>query len=224
MLLIQENTGVLGEDFEIVSTDKDMYIEGIFVKADVPNGNNRIYPKKYLQNGIDIYTRNFINSRKSIGELDHPTPPRSDAKLSERALRVESLEMQSNGYVIGKAIILKGSTKGRELLSIVEEGTSFGTSFRALTQLKNGSDGYVYAGPDIFFRAFDAVLIPSVGEDVDVVSEDIQYENVWYHNNETNIITPYKPSIIEESWKYENEELVLDSYIDSNIFRSTFIQ
>ena len=141
MLLIQENTGVLGEDLEIVSTDKNVYIEGIFIKADIPNGNNRIYPKTYLQNGIDLYNRDFINVRKSIGELDHPTPPRTDAKLAERALRVESLEMQEDGTVIGKALVLKSATQGKELLSIIEEGTAFGTSFRALTKLKNGSEG-----------------------------------------------------------------------------------
>ena len=219
MLLVQENTGVLGEDFEIKQTGTDYYIEGIFIKSDTPNGNNRIYPKKYLETGIKRYYDEFINKNKSIGELDHPTPPRTDAKLSERALRVESLEMQPDGTVIGRALVLKGATKGRELMEVIEEQTAFGTSFRAMTQLKNGSDGYVYCGPDVHFRAFDAVLVPSVGEDVSSVRENINnFENVWYGKD--GEIMPLEPKLITEAisdfgqkWIYENGELKLDKRI-----------
>lgn len=202
LFFIQETVGVFGTDVYVNSTSKDIFIEGIFVKADTPNGNGRVYPKQYLSNGVDLYCTTFIDKKKSIGELDHPIPQRTMPLLSERALLTDSLDMDTQtGIVYGRAKVLQKSKKGRELLNVIEEGIAFGTSFRALANMQKGRDGLMYSGDQIMFKAFDVVLNPSVGEDVSVsnISEDVQFENMFCVDGKCNIIGSAKDYFVQES-------------------------
>lgn len=51
---------------------RSMYIEGIFAQAEKVNRNNRIYPKDVLESAIDTYIKDYVNTKRSIGELNHP--------------------------------------------------------------------------------------------------------------------------------------------------------
>jgi hypothetical protein len=119
--------------------------------------------------------------------------------LSEAALIVESLTMDDYGIVYGRARVLKHTRKGKALQALIDDKISMGTSFRALTTLKQGANGVMYAGETIMLKAFDVVLIPSVGEDVTAVKEDIDnFENVWCVDGKCEVTYP-ATSFIQES-------------------------
>jgi hypothetical protein len=199
LFLIQETVGIFGHDVSVNTVGDTTYIEGIFIKSDVPNGNNRVYPRQYLQTAMENYNREFVLKNKSIGELDHPIPQRSMPLLSEAALIVESLTMDDYGIVYGRARVLKHTRKGKALQALIDDKISMGTSFRALTTLKQGANGVMYAGETIILKAFDVVLIPSVGEDVTAVKEDIDnFENVWCIDGKCEVTYPAN-SFIQES-------------------------
>jgi hypothetical protein len=187
------NVGV-DEAIKIVSEGDNFYLEGLSIIADVPNGNNRIYPKKYLKNAIDLYYKEFISQRKSIGEMDHPIPQRTMPILERQALMVEELEMDSSGIVTGRSRVLKYSEFGVKLQNVIKDGTKFGMSFRALTELNKGKNGVAYAGPEILLKAFDAVLKPSVGKDVKIAQESIM-EDVWCTDDYCNVLRPLEESL-----------------------------
>lgn len=203
LFLVQETTGILGKDVFIDRVNSEYYIEGVFLTCDVPNGNNRIYPKALVQAAIDDYYESYISSGKSIGELDHPVPQRVMPTLNDAALIVEELSMDVNGVVTGRARVLKRLVKGIQLANIIDEQITFGTSFRALTELKKGRDGVMIADKQLKFNAWDAVLFPSNGKDLQNVREDRNVENVWCVDDMLRVTGEAKPTLIQESQEYD---------------------
>lgn len=55
--------------------EKSYYIEGIFLQANTPNRNNRIYPLDILSREVDRYIKESIEPKylSSCGELNHPS-------------------------------------------------------------------------------------------------------------------------------------------------------
>ena len=77
MKLISE---LLVEEVEYISEaredgSKDHYIHGIFLQADVPNRNGRIYPLHIMENAVDKYIKTNIEQKRAYGELGHPAGP-----------------------------------------------------------------------------------------------------------------------------------------------------
>lgn len=206
MLLVNEHIGNVGvnEAINIVTEGDTFYLEGTYIIADVPNGNNRIYPKKYLQFAIDLYYKEFISQQKSIGEMDHPIPQRTMPILERQAIMVEELEMDSSGIVRGRSRVLKYSEFGIKLQNVIKDGTKFGMSFRALTDLNKGKNGVAYAGPEILLKAFDTVLKPSVGKDIKVTQESIM-KDVWCTDEYCNVLRPLEESLKMGEYKCKSQ-------------------
>jgi len=59
---------------------KTLYIEGVFLQAEVKNRNGRIYPFDVLKNEVNRYTEQYVNPGRALGELGHPCLS-GDAKL-----------------------------------------------------------------------------------------------------------------------------------------------
>ena len=73
---------------ESSSTKKPgLYIEGIFLQAEVVNRNKRLYPKKILEKAIDRYITEQVKTSQALGELNHP--PRAMVDPMQAAIIIE---------------------------------------------------------------------------------------------------------------------------------------
>ena len=46
-----------------------LYIEGVFMQANVVNGNKRVYPKGVLEKSVSKYIQEQVNTKQALGEL-----------------------------------------------------------------------------------------------------------------------------------------------------------
>jgi len=55
-----------------ITADKSHHINGVFMQAEIVNRNGRIYPMAVMEREVDKYRTNFINTRRALGEAEHP--------------------------------------------------------------------------------------------------------------------------------------------------------
>ena len=118
---------------ESKTTEKGMFITGIFMQAEVTNRNGRKYPKKVLEKAVDKYIREQVKTNQALGELNHPERPTVDPALA--AIRIVELWWQGNN-VMGKAIVLDTDV-GRNVQALIKGGWIPGVSSRGLGSVKN---------------------------------------------------------------------------------------
>lgn len=127
--------------------------------GDNPNRNNRVYPMEILREAVKTYTTNFINSKRSLGELNHNSVPGVD--LTKVSHMITTLKENGN-YFYGKARILN-TPMGKIAQGLISEGVVLGVSSRALGSVKPTNEGYSVVGPDLVINCVDIVHDPSVG-------------------------------------------------------------
>lgn len=138
---------------------KNLFIEGIFMQYDTPNKNGRYYPKNVMEREVQRYINEKIERRCAYGELNHPQGPQIN--LDRVSHLIESLEMKSNGKVIGRAKIVD-TDMGRIARGLIEGGANLGVSTRGLGSLKNGQNGLMEVQDDFrLVTAADIVADPS---------------------------------------------------------------
>lgn len=147
------DTEVLVED---VSGEKNYFIEGIFMQADVLNGNKRIYPKHILQREANSFINEKILKNKAIGELNHPQTPGIEPRNVSH--KIVSLHEDGNNYV-GKAKILDTDV-GRIVKEFLREGIQIGVSSRG-TGIVVERNGMRYVGDNYRLHTIDIVTDPS---------------------------------------------------------------
>lgn len=159
---------------------KQLFIEGIFAQAEKKNGNGRVYPKTVMESAIDNYTRDYVNTRRALGELNHPDRPQVDP--AEAAIRITELKWDGND-VYGKAIVLN-TFKGQQVRGLLEGGFNMGVSTRALGTVTE-RNGTAYVDPGLLFTAIDAVDDPSAP---DAYVSLINESRKWLLTESGNII------------------------------------
>lgn len=118
-----------------------LYIEGVFLQAEVVNGNKRLYPRPVLEKAVNKYIKEQILPRQSLGELNHP--PRANVDPMHAALIIEDLWWEGNN-VIGRARIIEGDgAEGDKLAALIRAGWVPGVSSRGLGSTKPSGKGYV---------------------------------------------------------------------------------
>jgi len=80
MKLITEEISKVKFITEEKNGKKNLYIEGIFLQADIKNRNGRCYPMETLAKEVSRYNENYISKGRALGELGHPCLS-EDAKL-----------------------------------------------------------------------------------------------------------------------------------------------
>lgn len=117
-----------------------LYISGVFMQAEVVNRNRRLYPKKVLQEAVSRYIKEQVDTKQSLGELNHPD--RATVDPMQAAIIIEKLWWEGNN-VMGIAKIIEGDNgPGDKLAANVRAGWIPGVSSRGLGKLKNTSKGY----------------------------------------------------------------------------------
>lgn len=117
-----------------------LYIEGIFLQAEVINRNKRLYPKRVLEKAVDKYIKEQVRSSQALGELNHP--PRAMVDPMQAAIIIEDMWWEGNN-VYGRARVIEGDNgPGDKLAANIRAGWIPGVSSRGLGSVKDSGKGY----------------------------------------------------------------------------------
>lgn len=158
MLMITELT----EEIEYITEakedgSKDHYIHGIFMQADKPNRNGRIYPLRIMERAVQKYIESHIDQKRGYGELGHPSGPQIN--LDRVSHMVTELKRDGSNF-IGKAK-LTDTPMGNIAKGLLKSGANLGVSSRGLGSLKE-RDGIMEVQDDFHLAtAADIVADPS---------------------------------------------------------------
>lgn len=162
MKLIKEDT-----DFQEVSYlteastngKKRLYITGPFLQYDKVNRNKRAYGKKIMEKAVRDYQKDYIEQKRSLGELNHPAEPIVNPERA--AIRTDSLKDDGKNYWVGKAMVLS-TPMGKIVENLIDDGCKVGVSSRGLGSLRPHREGYNEVQDDFrLTTAADVVFDPS---------------------------------------------------------------
>lgn len=140
-------------------------LKGPFLECETVNGNGRKYIREELEQQVNKFKSEMIETGRALCELEHPDTVTIDP---ERACaRILSLSQDDNVF-IGEAVVLasdpshgiRGTPKGDILASLLQYGTSVGFSSRGVGEIDESS-GEVH---DYQLITVDCVLQPSIGK------------------------------------------------------------
>lgn len=199
------------EDIQILEEEangkKLLYIEGVFLQADLKNRNGRVYPFGVLEREVGRYNEQYVSAGRALGELGHPDGP--TVNLDRVSHKIVSLKAEGTNF-IGKAQILN-TPMGSIAKSLLESGVKLGVSSRGMGSIeeKNGAN---YVRDDFMLAtAADIVADPSAP---DAFVNGIMEGKEWVWENgiikEVNIAKYHK--YISESTRKNLEERSLKAF------------
>lgn len=133
-----------------------IYIHGPYLMAEEKNKNGRVYPLHEMTKEVNRYIRDMIETRRALGELNHPTSVEINP---ERACHLITNLHQEGNVFIGKSKVLD-TPLGRIVKSLVQEKVRLGVSSRALGKLTPSGDHNDVS--DFHLLTCDVVHDPSV--------------------------------------------------------------
>ncbi len=113
------------------SGQKNYFIEGIFMQADIQNRNGRMYPGDILEKECQRYMKEAVEQGRAYGELGHPKGP--SINLDRVSHLITNLRQEGSNY-IGKAKIME-TPMGNIVKGLMDGGGSLGVSTRGLGSL-----------------------------------------------------------------------------------------
>jgi hypothetical protein len=151
---------------------KNYFIEGIFMQGDIKNRNGRIYPSATLETEMGRYQKEFIETKRALGELGHPDGPQINGDRVSHLIT----EMRRDGNdFYGKAKILS-TPMGEIVKSLLDEGVKIGVSTRGLGSVKAGKGGVMEVQSDFHLSTVDIVTDPSAPNAfVNGIMENVEY-------------------------------------------------
>lgn len=155
-------TEVFNEDCTVLTEaneegKKQYFIEGIFMQGDLKNRNGRIYPSAILEKEMNRYNKDFIQTKRALGELGHPDGPQINGDRVSHLIT----EMKRDGSnFVGKAKIL-GTPMGNIVKTFIDEGVKVGVSTRGLGSVKQTKEGIMEVQDDFHLATIDVVTDPS---------------------------------------------------------------
>jgi hypothetical protein len=200
---INESVKILTEANE--SGGKSFFIEGIFMQAELPNRNNRMYSLPILQKETDRYVTEYVNKNRAYGELGHPEGP--TINLERVSHMIKSLKQDGNNF-IGKAKIME-TPYGNIVKNLLSEGASIGVSTRGMGTLEEGKNGVKMVKDDFYLAtAADIVADPSAP---DAYVRGIMEGKEWVWDNgvirEADV--QRQKEVIQKSSKKDLEETMI---------------
>jgi hypothetical protein len=199
------------EDIQILEEEtngkKLLYIEGVFLQADLKNRNGRVYPYGVLEREVGRYNEQYVSAGRALGELGHPDGP--TVNLDRVSHKIVSLKAEGTNF-IGKAQILN-TPMGDIAKSLLESGVKLGVSSRGMGSIeeKNGAN---YVRDDFMLAtAADIVADPSAP---DAFVNGIMEGKEWVWENgiikEVNVAKYHK--YISESTRKNLEKRSLKAF------------
>ncbi len=159
LLITEQNEDVSGLIIESRSNgEKQYFIEGVFMQAEIKNRNGRRYARKMLEEEVQRYVAEKVTTNSAIGELGHPPTP---TVSHERASHLITSLVQEGNDWIGKARILTALPMGKIVKGLIDENVRFGVSSRGVGALKKQSSGITEVHNFRISTAADVVTDPS---------------------------------------------------------------
>jgi len=155
-------TEVFNDDCSVLTESneegkKQYFIEGIFMQGDLKNRNGRIYPSAVLEKEMNRYNKDFVETKRALGELGHPDGPQINGDRVSHLIT----EMKRDGSnFVGKAKIL-GTPMGNIVKTFIDEGVKVGVSTRGLGSVKQTKEGIMEVQDDFHLATVDVVTDPS---------------------------------------------------------------
>ena len=155
-------TEVFNEDCSVLTESneegkKQYFIEGIFMQGDLKNRNGRMYPSAILEKEMNRYNKDFVETKRALGELGHPDGPQINGDRVSHLIT----EMKRDGSnFVGKAKIL-GTPMGNIVKTFIDEGVKVGVSTRGLGSVKQTKEGIMEVQDDFHLATVDVVTDPS---------------------------------------------------------------
>ena len=135
---------------------KNYFIEGIMMQGERVNRNGRMYSLPILEGECKRYTKEYVNKKRALGELNHPAGPSVNLDRVSHMI----VELNQNGSdFIGKAKILD-TPMGKIVKSLIDEGALLGVSSRGMGSLKKVNEVNEVQS-DFTLSAIDIVADPS---------------------------------------------------------------
>ena len=164
---------------------KKFIIEGIFMQANKPNRNGRMYPRDILEAAVSKYDAEQVSKGRAVGELNHPEGP--TINLDKVSHKITELKWDGNN-VVGKATVLD-TPMGKIVQGLLEGEVQVGVSSRGMGSLaKQGNVNVVNI--DFMLNEVDIVHDPSAPEAfVNGIMEGVEwiYENGVFKQQEIEI-------------------------------------
>ena len=177
---------------EGVGAEKKTFVEGVFMQAEKPNRNGRIYRYKVLAPAVGKYVTEQVETGRAVGELNHPDGP--TVNLDKVSHLITDLQFEDNN-VVGKAQILD-TPMGRIVKGLLDGGVQLGVSTRGMGSLEQ-RNGVSYVREDFILNTVDIVQDPSApGAFVNGIMEGVE----WIWNN--GIIEAHEIEKIETEIKF----------------------
>lgn len=152
-----EDVQIIVEDATIPGAAKSYFIDGIYVQADTPNRNRRTYPLPIIQKEVMRYKEQFIDQKRSLGELGHPES--GSINLDRASHLITKLEQVGNDFV-GRSKLLD-TPMGKIAKNFIDEGVKLGVSTRGFGTLKAERNGISEVADDFHLATVDIVADPS---------------------------------------------------------------
>lgn len=193
---------------------REHFITGRFIVAEEKNKNGRMYPKAVLENEVERFIREMVNTKRALGELNHPQGP--TINLDRVSHIITELKWDKN-YVNGKAKITE-TPMGEIVKGLLESGWQGGVSTRGLGSLKE-SNGVMVVQSDFKLSTVDIVSDPSgPGCFVNGIMENVEWvynpvKGTWHEEQLDNIKkTIHKMSMNELE---EKQLSIFEDYVAS---------
>ena len=114
---------------------RSSYLSGIFMQAELENGNRRRYPLDEIQTAVNSIMQRISEGQTIYGELNHPDNLTID--LNNVSHIITEMKMDGNN-AIGKARIIEGHPKGQIVKAILDAGGKLGVSSRGSGNVVEG--------------------------------------------------------------------------------------
>lgn len=150
-----------------------LLLKGILQKADTLNQNGRVYPRAVLEREVRNYQK-FINERRAIGELDHPST--SVVELKHGSHIVTEAKMEGD-VVVGTIEVLTKLPMGKVLQGYIEHGIKMGISSRGVGSTTNEGNKTL-VNDDFQLICFDMVAEPSTSNAFMMMEGKVVYDRL----------------------------------------------
>lgn len=136
-----------------------MKVRGVIQRADTPNANGREYPRSVWEKVLrDKDIKSAIESRRMVGEIDHPADNETSLKRISHVMT--SISIGDGGEIIGEAQILD-TPNGKILQECFRAQLEVGISSRGSASVVEREDGIEVIQEDYTLDTFDFVVNPS---------------------------------------------------------------
>src|SRR5665213_1157785 len=154
---VTEEVKLIVEESKVPNGAKSYFIDGIYIQSDTPNRNGRTYPKSIMESEVQRYKRDFIDTKRALGELGHPET--GSINLDRSSHLITKLEQNGNDF-IGRSKILD-TPCGKIAKNLIDDGVRLGVSTRGFGTLKDARNGIQEVCPDFHLATVDIVADPS---------------------------------------------------------------